>query len=112
MFEYYNDIIDQGATDLDRWVAGIGAAYTLDAWTFGAQYSHLDQESNNSATADEFQQDRVVLTGNYAFGPGINLDGEIGYTWVDTDPEDGTVDGTDVDDYNSLEIGIGTNITF
>ena len=112
VFEYYNDFIDQGSSDLDRWVAGIGTAYTLDAWTFGAQYSHLDQESNNSATADEFQQDRVVLTGNYAFGPGINLDGEIGYTWVDTDPEGGTVDGTDVDDYNSLEIGIGTNITF
>src|SRR5688572_15197816 len=112
VFEYYNDIIDQGASDLDRWVAGIGTAYTYDAWTFGAQYSHLDQESNNSATADEFQQDRVVLTGNYAFGPGINLDGEIGYTWIDTDPEGGTVSTTDVDDYNSLEIGIGTNITF
>ena len=112
VFEYYNDFIDQGASDLDRWVAGIGTAYTLDAWTFGAQYSHLDQESNNSATADEFQQDRVVLTGNYAFGPGINLDGEVGYTWIDTDPEGGTVTGTDVDDYNSLEIGIGTNITF
>jgi len=112
VFEYYNDFVDQGATDLDRWVAGIGAAYTYDAWTFGAQYSHLDQESDNSATADEFQQDRAVLTANYAFGPGINLDGELGYTWVDTDPENGTVDGTDVDDYNSFEIGIGTNITF
>ncbi len=54
----------------------------------------------------------MVLTGNYAFGPGINLDGEIGYTWIDTDPEGGTVSTTDVDDYNSLEIGIGTNITF
>jgi outer membrane protein OmpU len=112
VFEYYNDFIDEGASDLDRWVAGIGTAYTYDAWTFGAQYSHLDQESNNSATADEFQQDRVVLTGVYAFGPGINLDGEVGYTWIDTDPEGGTVDETDVDDYNALEIGLGTNITF
>jgi predicted porin len=112
VFEYYNDFVDQGATDLDRWVGGVGAAYMLDAWTFGVQYSRLDQESENAATADEFQQDRVVLTGNYAFGPGINLDGEVGYTWIDTDPEAGTVDATEVDDYNALEIGIGTNITF
>jgi outer membrane protein OmpU len=112
VFEYYNDLLDQGATDLDRWVAGLGAAYTLDAWTFGAQYSHLDQQSNNAAGADEFQQDRVVLTGNYMLGPGINLDGELGYTWIDTDPEGGTVDATEVDDYDSFEIGIGTNITF
>src|SRR5688572_17670150 len=112
VFEYLNDDLDQGDDNIDTWTAGAGIAYSIDAWTFGAQYSHLDQESNNSATADEFQQDRVVLTGNYAFGPGINLDGEIGYTWVDTDPENGTVDGSNVDDYNSLDIGIGTNITF
>jgi len=112
VFEYYNDFIDQGAADLDRWVAGIGAGYTLDAWSLGLQYSHLDQSSNNSATANEFQQDRIVLTGNYALGPGINVDGEVGYTWIDTDPENGTVNSIDVDDYDALEIGIGTNFTF
>jgi predicted porin len=112
VFEYFNDIVDQGPTDLDRWVAGIGAGYTIDAWSLGVQYSHLDQDSNNSATADEFQQDRVVLTGAYALGPGINVDGELGYTWIDTDPEAGTVGGTEVDDYQALEIGLGTNFTF
>jgi predicted porin len=112
VLEYYNDLVDQDATDLDRWVAGGGVGYTLDAWTFGAQYAHLGQDSNTSAGADEFQQDRLTLTGNYALGPGINLDGEVGYTWIDTDPEAGTVDETEVDDYNALEIGIGTNFTF
>ncbi|MEZ5830787.1 MAG: porin [Dongiaceae bacterium] len=112
VFEYYNDIIDQGPSDLDRWVAGLGAAYTIDAWTLGLQYSHLDQSTNNSHTADEFQQDRVTLTGLYALGPGINIDGEVGYTWIDTDPENGTVSGTPVDNYDALEIGIGTSFTF
>jgi predicted porin len=112
VLEYYNDLVDQGATDLDRWVAGAGIGYTMEAWTFGAQYAHLDQDSDNSTGADEFQQDRITLTGNYALGPGINLDGEVGFTWIDTDPEAGTVDATEVDDYNALEIGIGTNFTF
>jgi hypothetical protein len=49
-----------------------------------------------------------VLTANYALGPGIDIDGEVGYTWIDTDPE--TPDS--VDDYDGLEIGIGTAITF
>ena len=53
-----------------------------------------------------------MLTGNYALGPGINVDGEVGYTWIDTDPENGTVNSIDVDDYDALEIGIGTNFTF
>jgi len=52
--------------------------------------------------------DRAVLTGNYALGPGINIDGEVAYTWIDTSPE---VD-SGLDDYNALEIGLGTNITF
>jgi hypothetical protein len=57
---------------------------------------------------DDFTMDRAVLTANYALGPGIDLDGEVGYTWLDTDPE--TAD--DVDDYQAFEIGIGTAITF
>jgi hypothetical protein len=55
--------------------------------------------------------DRVVLTGNYAMGPGINIDAELGYTWIDTDPE-ADIDGDDIDDYQAFEIGLGTNITF
>ncbi len=79
----------------------------MDAWTFGAQYSHQLAEVDGGGN-DDFTMDRAVLTANYALGPGIDLDGEVGYTWVDTDPE--TPDN--VDDYDGLEIGIGTAITF
>ena len=51
----------------------------------------------------------AVVTANYALGPGIDLDGAVGYTWQD-------VSGPDFDDaadnYDALEIGIGTAITF
>jgi hypothetical protein len=108
VFEYYNNLftLDDG-DDVDAWVAGGGVAYTMDAWTFGAQYSHQLADVKGGGN-DDFTTDRAVLTANYALGPGINLDGEVGYTWLDTDPE--TTD--DVDDYQALEIGLGTAITF
>ncbi|NJM92672.1 MAG: porin, partial [Rhodospirillaceae bacterium] len=39
VFEYYNDLLQQGDDDsIDTWVAGAGIAYSIDAWTVGAQY--------------------------------------------------------------------------
>jgi hypothetical protein len=35
---------------------------------------------------DGFTQDRAVVTGAYQLGPGIVLDAEAAYTWIDTDP--------------------------
>jgi len=121
VFEYYNDALDRGgdkgdvqpALALDAWVAGIGIAYTYDAWVFGAQYSHLDADSGGDTAISDFTQDRAMLIGAYSLGPGIVLDGEIAYTWADTGPEGGeTADGTDADDYDALEIGLGTSLTF
>jgi len=112
VFEYFNDVLDQGPNDINFWVGGVGASYSMDAWTWGVQYSHQDRENDGSASADEFTQDRVVLTTNYAMGPGIALDGSLGYTWTDTDPEEGTLGGVGIDDYQSFEIGLGTNFTF
>lgn len=112
VFEYFKAIIDRGPTDLDRWLAGAGIAYSMEDWTFGAQYSRLDQDSSNPAVADDVQQDRVTLTGNYELGPGIDIDGQVGYTWIETDPDSGTANRIDADDYPALEIGIGTNFTF
>ena len=113
VFEYYDDLVafDTG-DEADAWVAGGGVAYTLDAWTFGAQYSHQLSDLDLAGGGDaDFTMDRAVLTANYALGPGIDIDGEVGYTWIDSDPET-TVGGDDVDDYDGFEIGIGTAITF
>jgi hypothetical protein len=122
VFEYYNDVLDRGGDKgdaeevplaVDAWVAGGGIAYTMDAWVFGAQYSHLDAENIASTATTDFTQDRAMLTAVYTLGPGIDLEAEIAYTWVDTDPEGGeTPDGIEVDNYGGLEIGIGTTLTF
>src|SRR5262249_19715766 len=117
VFEYFHNLLDQGSLidgdgdvvsdhDVDAWVAGGGVAYTMDAWTVGAQYSH--QDTGDDGDGSDFSMDRAVVTGNYAMGPSINLDAEVAYTWIDTDPED----DSGLDDYDSLEIGLGTNITF
>jgi outer membrane protein OmpU len=98
--------------DNDIWVVGGGISYAMDAFTVGAQYSHQDASTDVDGGTDfDFSMDRAVLTGNYAMGPGINIDAEVGYTWIDTDPEF-TVGDDDVDDYDAWEIGIGTNFTF
>ena len=114
VFEYFNDQLDQGDDNIDTWVAGAGIAYTMDAWTVGLQYSHGDSDNDGSNGGDS-TQDRAVITGNYAMGPGINIDAEVAYTWVDVDGGDDantTFGGQEFDGYDALEIGIGTNITF
>jgi hypothetical protein len=114
-FEYYNDQFDQGDNNIDVWTAGGGIAYSMDAWTVGAQYSHGDAD-DDGADGGSSTQDRIVLTGNYAMGPGINIDGELGYTWLDENGNGAvfTTDGGGFADgsYDAFEIGIGTNITF
>jgi predicted porin len=120
VFEYYNDLNSSNSiggdfgTDLNAWVAGGGISYDYNAWRFGAQYSYRQDtfrtRSDFGDTKLEQVQQRAVATVNYVLGPGINLDGQVAYTWRDTDPE-ATFSETD-DDYDAVEIGIGTAVSF
>jgi outer membrane protein OmpU len=115
VFEYFHDLDNQGDVEIDTWVAGGGISYTMDAWTVGAQYSHGDSEDDGEGGGED-TQDRAMLIGNYAMGPGINIDAEVAYTWVNSSSGGATFsandDDIDLDNYDALEIGIGTNITF
>ena len=93
-------------------------AYAMDAWTFGAQYSYRATNADIDFTGVDTDhvdlgQHRAVVTALYALGPGITVDGELGYTWLDVDPaEDTFFEGQRDDNYDAFELGIGTTITF
>jgi predicted porin len=106
--EYYDDYLQfQGQ---DAWVIGAGLAYTIDAWTLGLQYSHgnydhLDSSGATPKLTGSDKIDRIVATTQYDLGSGVTIDGEIGYTWLHA------VDAA-VDHASSVEIGLGTAISF
>lgn len=119
--EIYNDLLDlriEGESlTSDSWVAGVGMSYTYDAWIFGAQYSHREDEfevSIDEGAELNLTQDRAIGTITYLFGPGMNLDASLAYTWLDGDPEAfelfGDTDG--LDDYQAIEVGVGATLTF
>ena len=110
-FEYYHDFnsFNNGTTG-DAWVAGGGVAYNFDAWTVGLQYSHSMYEfaaagGNDHGVARNINT--VAATGQYAMGPGINLDGTLQYTWA-SDGNDGVQHGT----YHAFGVGLGTSFNF
>jgi outer membrane protein OmpU len=115
-FEYYNDddlfvaTLENGDVVADRWVVGIGAEYELDDWTFGLGYSlgRADIDIRNSGD-DDFTLQRAVVTADYELGPGIDVDAELGYTRQDVSGPDFA---DSADDYDAIEIGIGTSIEF
>ena len=56
----------------------------------------------------------MIGTVTYLFGPGMNFDASVAYTWLDTDPEAGVLldeDG-EINDYQALEFGVGATLTF
>jgi outer membrane protein OmpU len=121
VFEYYNDVLDRTRDEEDAgapvaedaWVAGGGIAYSFDPFVIGAQYSHLKAEGGDSSIVSDFTQDRAMITATYDLGPGVQLDAELAYTWVDTDPEGfTTADGVEIDNYDALELGMGVALTF
>src|SRR5262249_23072210 len=106
----FSATLENGSVQADRWVLGVGATYNIDAWTFGIGYSINEADIENEGAEDsDFSLQRTALTANYALGPGIDLDAELAYTWQD-------VSGPDFDEsadnYDAIEIGVGTAISF
>ena len=95
----------QSASGADLWVAGLGGTYNWDAWTVGLSWSHGDYEyANSGGSCDTI--DIVQVTGRYDLGPGISLDGMVGYNTMNAGG------GTGHQDDNTWETGVGFFIGF
>jgi predicted porin len=115
-FEYYHDddlfvaTLENGDVVADRWVAGIGAAYDFDPWEVGIGYSIQRADIDIRAGDDDrLTLQRVALTADYELAGGIDLDGELAYTRQDVRGPDFA---DSADNYDAIEIGIGTTIEF
>jgi predicted porin len=111
---YFNDAQGKGN---DAWGVATGMTYNVDAWTVGLGYAYSEQEGALFGDAlvggDDITVQRVGVTGNYAMGPGIDLDAGIFYTWTGGSADAITIDGTDTDaDYDSIEFAVGSSISF
>ncbi len=90
----------------DLWVIGLGGSYEVEAWTFGLGWAHVDAPTA-AVDNDDNKVDRYALTASYAMAPGIDLDAALAYTRVESAND---VDG--FDDYDALEISVGSSIKF
>ncbi len=95
------DAIDPSS---DLWTAQIGGNYSWDAWTIGLGWTHGQMEITDSG--DEDTIDYISLNGAYALGPGIALEGNVGYVDYDDDDDDQNAD------YDAFEVGFGTSIEY
>ena len=109
VFEYR----DIGGEENNMWTAGAGAAYTMDAWKFGVQYSHgwYDSFFSTRGNGENGHQrmDHVIANVAYSVGPGIVVDGSLGYTWY-RDTADAKPNETNA--YQAFSVALGTALTF
>lgn len=91
-------------SDSDLWTVQAGASYELGDLIVGLGWTHGQMEITDSG--DEDAIDYVSLNGAYALGPGIALEGNIGYVNYGDD------DGAQNADYSAFELGFGTAIDF
>ncbi|WP_374373243.1 porin [Dongia sp.] len=98
----------------NTWVIGTGLSYNVDAWTIGAGWSHVVGEVEGTNAKDHI--DRVGVTGNYAMGPGIDLDAGVFYTWANAADEGAATDDSfnsfNDNNYDAIEFAVGSSITF
>jgi hypothetical protein len=100
----YQANVDTAIDDIDRLTYGVGIVYGWDAYLVGLGWTR--GEYDIASPGDEDTYDIVELTASYKLGPGITLDGVVGYVDYNED------NNTDNADYSAVEVGAGVGITF
>lgn len=108
---YLDNSSGSNATDPDLWTAGIGMTYNWDAWTVGLAWSHGNYEIFDNAH-DVDTLDIVQITARYDLGPGISLDGMLGYNKYDSNFSNAATPGVFTSSNETWEAGVGFYIGF
>ena len=87
----------------DSEVYGVGATYDWSRYSVGFGWTHGRYELNSFSGAED-NHDVYALTGSFQLGPGISIDGLVGYSDYDSD--------VTFFDYSTVEVGLGTSIAF
>ena len=87
----------------DSEVYGVGATYDWSRYSIGLGWTRGRYELNSFSGAED-NHDIYALTGSFQLGPGISIDGLVGYSDYDSD--------FTFFDYSTIELGLGTSITF
>ena len=102
----YNLRENEGGDDTDGEVYGVGATYGFEAWTVGLGWTHGEYDDGYDYGYNQGVEelDIIQFTAAYALGPGVTIDGMVGYN-------DGKRVGG-LDDYESYEAGVGFGLSF
>jgi predicted porin len=100
-YSFRDNVADFG--DVDHRTYGAGLTYAWSRYAVGFGWTHGEYERG---FAGEDDHDVFALTGSYVLGPGITIDGLLGYDNYEDAP------GLTFRDYETIEIGLGTSIRF
>lgn len=89
-------------SNVDSEVYGVGVTYDWSRYSVGFGWTHGNYDNAFAVTRDT--HDIFALTGSMLLAPGISVDGLLGYSDYDADFR--------LDDYRTVELGVGTVITF
>jgi len=98
--------VSQLASNVDAEVYGVGVTYDWSRYSVGFGWTRGEYDLLFPFGAED-KHDVFALTGSMLLGPGITLDGIIGY--ADYEDEDAFFPRAD---YSTVEAGIGTTIAF
>jgi outer membrane protein OmpU len=106
-YSYRDAIVEDFAPgdDRDAEVFGAGATYAWSRYAVGMGWTRGRYENGGIVGSDQY--DVYALTGSYVLGPGITIDGLVGYS-----DYEGARPFFAVRDYQAVEVGVGTSVRF
>jgi outer membrane protein OmpU len=104
----YRDAVSEdiaAGDDIDAEVFGAGATYAWSRYAVGVGWTRGRYEHGFGLGSDQY--DVYALTGSYVLGPGITIDGLLGYS-----DYRGPRPFFEDRDYQAVEVGLGTSVRF